>query len=108
MIFNLLRRDKKSDVLNCSAHMCTEEYAERMFDLYLTDQFERDEDGNVLTRYRLHAKYPHTVDMALQYTIHCPKCRGFLKQIGRTKNFHELGLYKCPACDNELKHGGRR
>ena len=80
----------------------TEEYIEKQYKLYLTTHYTRNEDGNVLRAYRLHAVDPHSIDMALAYDIKCPKCRThLLKQVGRCLNYHDLGLYKCPVCDND-------
>ena len=48
---------------------------------------------------------PHTIEMALQYEIHCPECnQGILKQVGRCLNSNELGLYVCPVCDKHRTH----
>jgi predicted RNA-binding Zn-ribbon protein involved in translation (DUF1610 family) len=38
--------------------------------------------------------------MALAYDVKCPSCgRNVLKQVGRCKDYHTLGLYECPVCD---------
>ena len=77
----------------------SDEYAQRMCDLYLSDEVHRNEEGRMQKYYRLHAKHEHTQEMALAYDIQCPKCNGRLKQIGRQLSFNELGLYTCPACN---------
>ena len=77
----------------------SDEYAQRMCDLYLSDEVHRNEEGRMQKYYRLHAKHDHTQEMALAYDIQCPKCNGRLKQIGRQLSFNELGLYTCPACN---------
>ena len=85
--------------LNCSY---SEEYILDHYDLHLTEEYSRDDFGNVKRAYRLHSKKPHTVDMALAYDIHCPHCStNLLKQVGRCLNHYDLGLYKCPLCDKE-------
>ena len=83
----------------------SDEYADRMCDLHIRDQIEKDAEGNYHKYYRLRAQKPHTIEMALQYEIHCPECsNGMLKQVGRCLNSHELGLYVCPVCDKRRKH----
>ena len=51
--------------------------------------------------YRLHAKEPHTIEMALAYDIKCPACKKSLKQVGRQITTTKLGLYTCPSCNRE-------
>ncbi len=52
------------------------------------------------TVYRLHAYEPHTIEDALKYDIYCPQCKThIMKQIGRCRSSHVLGLYKCPVCE---------
>ena len=71
---------------------------------YLTDEFIRDKHNSIHRYYRLHAKQPHSIEMALAYDIKCPRCKGNdLKQVGRCKNFYTLGLYECPVCDRDQK-----
>ena len=77
----------------------SDEYAQRMCDLYLSDEVHRNEEGRMQKYYRLHAKHDHTQEMALAYDIQCPKCSGRLKEIGRQLSFNELGLYTCPTCN---------
>lgn len=79
----------------------TNEYAESMCSLWLTDEVVKDERGELHRYYRLHAQQPHNIEMALAYDIQCPRCSQKLKQIGRCLNSHELGLYRCPICDKE-------
>lgn len=74
------------------------------YDLYMTHELVRNEYNEVRGFYRLHAKNPHTLDMALTYDIECPKCGNLLKQVGHCLNDHELGMYVCPVCDK--KKGG--
>ena len=77
----------------------TEEVFAGSYDLYLSDEYTRDEHLNVEHFYRLHAKYPHNIEMALAYDIKCPRCQGNLKQVVRCMDSHTLGLYQCPNCD---------
>lgn len=79
----------------------SEEYAQRMCALYLSDEIAKDEEGKARKFYRLHARHEHTQEEALAYDIKCPKCNGRLKQIGRQISLNELGLYTCPACNKE-------
>lgn len=82
----------------------TEEYTASKYDLYLTDQLIRDDEGKVHCYYRLHARYPHSIEQALAYDIKCPRCgRNLLKQVGRCRSYYTLGLYVCPACDRNRK-----
>lgn len=83
-------------------HYYTEEYTASMYDLYLTDEYIRDRHNNTRRYYRLHAKQPHNIEMALAHDIKCPRCKGNnLKQVGRCKDFYTLGLYECPVCDRD-------
>ena len=94
-----LHGQSKGNYLIASSSSYSEEYAQRMCDLYLKDELAKNEEGRVKKFYRLHAKKEHTQEMALAYDIQCPKCNGRLKQIGRQLSFNELGLYTCPACN---------
>ena len=97
--FPLTKLNKEGTLLNASHSYYTEEYAQRMCSLYLTDELSRDETGKIKRTYRLHASSDHTEEMAFAYEIHCPKCGNHLKQIGRQLTLNTLGLYKCPVCD---------
>ena len=99
MVFPLTKLNKEGTLLNASHSYYTEEYAQRMCSLYLTDELSRDETGKIKRTYRLHASNDHTEEMAFAYEIHCPKCGNHLKQIGRQLTLNTLGLYKCPVCD---------
>lgn len=89
-------------------HYYTDEYTASMYDMYLTDEFIRDKHNNLHRYYRLHAKQPHSIEMALAYDIKCPRCKGNdLKQVGRCKDFYTLGLYECPVCDRDQR-GARK
>ena len=89
-------------LLGTTKSFYSDEYAECMCDLHLRDEIHKEQNGTVQRYYRLHAKHPHTIEMALRYDIHCPKCSsGMLKQVGRCRNSHELGLYICPVCEND-------
>ena len=99
MVFPLTKLNKEGTLLNASHSYYSEEYAQRMCCLYLTDELSRDETGKIKRTYRLHASSDHTEEMAFAYEIHCPKCGNHLKQIGRQLTLNTLGLYKCPVCD---------
>ncbi len=80
----------------------TEDYIANHYDLYLTWEFVPDNKGDTRRYYRLHANRAHSIKMALAYDIMCPRCGGnVLKQVGRCKDYHTLGLYECPVCDRK-------
>ena len=81
--------------------LSTEEHIAEHNDLYLSTEFSNDESGYPHKRFRLHAKYPHNIEQALAYDIKCPSCGNYLKQVGRCRDSHTLGLYKCPVCDRD-------
>ena len=93
--------NKEGTLLNPSYAYYTEEYAQRMCSLYLTDELNRDETGSIKTTYRLHAHNEHSEEEAFAYQIHCPKCGNYLRQIGRQLTWNTLGLYRCPVCDRK-------
>ncbi len=93
-----LNKQKGGNRLTHSHTFYSDEYTQRMCDLYLTDEIVRDENGKLKKFYRLHAKQNHTPEMAFAYDIYCPDCGTQLKQVGRQISFNELGLYSCPAC----------
>ena len=97
--YPLTKLNKEGTLLRPQRSYYSDEYAQAMCDLYLSDEIIRDEKDNTHTRYRLHAKQPHNIEMALAYDLMCPKCSGHLKQVGRTLTAHELGQYACPGCD---------
>lgn len=70
---------------------------------YLTTDYVKDEWTDKLHKYyRLHSTTPHTIDMSLGYEIECPEChRHKMRQIGRSLNAYDLGLYYCPECDRK-------
>lgn len=102
--YPIYHRCKNNDtLLGATSSYYSDEYAENMCELFLRDEFHKDGKGKMHHCYRLHAYHPHTIEMALQYEINCPNCStGMLKQVGRSKNSHELGLYVCPVCENYL------
>lgn len=79
----------------------TEEYIADHYDLYLSTEHLCDESDHPHRRFRLHAKYPHNIEQALAYDIKCPACGNNLRQVGRCRDSHTLGLYKCPVCDRD-------
>ena len=74
-------------------------FKESSYDLYLTEQLDRNENGKSQRNYRLHARAAHTPEMALAYEIKCPKCGNTLKQIARQRTLTDLGLYTCKCCN---------
>ncbi len=79
----------------------TVEAIQRTHSFYLTTDYVKDDWSDSLHRYyRLHSTKPHSIDMALGYEIECPEChRTKMRQIGRSLNAYDLGLYYCPDCD---------
>ena len=105
MNFPLHKQNKEGTILQATSSFYSDDYAEKVCDLHLRSELWKDENGKVHEYYRLHSNRPHNIEMALRYTIFCPKCStGILKQIGRCRNYYELGLYTCPSCDNYYKH----
>ncbi len=97
-------RANKADIrtLHPMRICASEEYISTYYDLYLTTEYYKDANGGQNRYYRLNAKNPHSIDMALAYNIRCPKCdRHTLKQVGRCLDMHTLGLYECPVCDRK-------
>ena len=90
--YPLIPTVKNGTRLHPQHNLCSEEHTRSIYDLYMTRELV------------LHAKNPHTLDMALVYDIECPKCGNLLKQVGHCLNDHELGMYVCPVCDK--KKGG--
>ena len=64
-----LHGQSKGNYLIASSSSYSEEYAQRMCDLYLKDELAKNEEGRVKKFYRLHAKKEHTQEMALAYDI---------------------------------------
>lgn len=98
-IYELRKMNKEGTVFNAKDTFYTGEYAEQHMPLYLEGHIIVDENGRHRNRYRLHSDKATSIETALSYDINCPKCGSRLKQIGRCLNAHDLGLYKCPACD---------
>ena len=100
--YPLMKMNKEGTLLRPQHSYYSDEYAQRMCDLYLSSSIVKDEQGKLHKYYRLHAKQAHNTEMALAYDIHCPECNnGMLKQISRPLNYNELGLYRCPICDKK-------
>ena len=55
MVFPLVKMNKEGTLLQPTNSYYSEEYAQRMCDLYLTDELNRDETGKIRKTYRLHA-----------------------------------------------------
>lgn len=98
-IYEMRKADKAGTVFTTKDTYYTKEYAKQYMPMYLEGHIVVDENGRHRNRYRLHSEKPFTIEAALALDINCPKCGSRLKQIGRCLNAHDLGLYKCPACD---------
>ena len=70
-------------------------------DLCLVQHLVKNKNGNLVRRYRLHTNAPTRFEDTLDYDIGCPHCNGRLRLCGRPYDYHDHGLYKCPACDKE-------
>ena len=103
MNYPLFANKKLKTILHPTHSSYSDEYAQRMCSLYLSDEIHKDEDGHLHKYFRLHAMQPHSIEDALAYDIQCPDCgrTNNLKQIGRVLNYHDLGLYRCPICDKK-------
>jgi hypothetical protein len=100
--YPLMKMNKEGRLLRPQHSFYSDEYAQKMCDLYLSSSIKKDEQGKLHKYYRLHAKQAHNMEMAFTYDIHCPNCKsGMLKQIGSSLNYNELGLYRCPVCDKK-------
>ena len=99
MIYSLTKQNTEGTLLHPVQTYYSKEYADEMCRLYLTDETAVDAKGGRTKNYRLHAKNPHSIEMALAYDIHCPCCGGHMKQVGRSLDAHTLGLYTCKTCN---------
>ena len=98
-IYEMRKADKAGTVFTTKDTYYNKEYAEQYMPMYLEGHIGVDKNGRHRNRYRLHSEKPFTIEAALALDINCPKCGSRRKQIGRCLNAHDLGLYKCPACD---------
>ena len=73
MNYPLMKMNKEGTLLRPQHTYYSDEYAQAMCDLHLSDVIIKDDNGKLKTRYRLHAKHPHNIEMALAYDINCPK-----------------------------------
>lgn len=99
MIYPLHKNNRQGTILGASHSYYSDECAQRMCEMYLSDELARNEKGKMQKYYRLHARQNHSEDMAFAYEILCPQCGNHLKQIGRQLTTNELGLYTCPVCN---------
>jgi hypothetical protein len=100
MNYPLTKLNKEGTLLKPTNSLYSDECADTHCDLHLRSEIHEDDQGKTHTYFRLRAYEPHTIEMALKYSIRCPKCSvGMLKQVGRCLSSHELGLYSCPICD---------
>lgn len=97
--YPLIKTNKEGTLYLPLSTYYSDEYAERMCDLHIRSEVHDEGHGVLNTYYRLHAMHPHNIEMALAYDIQCPKCSHLLKQVGRCRDSHELGLYTCPVCN---------
>lgn len=92
--------NKAGTLLKPHSSSYSDEYATRMCNLHLRDELHKDKKGIPWRYYRLYAREPHSIEMALIYDIKCPKCScGTLKKVTRCNNYNDLGLYECPICN---------
>lgn len=99
--YPLIKLNKQGTLLLPQHTLYSEEYARSMCNLYLSEEYSSDAYYNVSKQYRLHAREPHSVDMALAYDIKCPNCGTMMKQVGQTLNYYDLGAYICPICNKK-------
>jgi len=77
----------------------TEEGMKHQSTHYLVDEWWDDENGKRRHYYRFKSTEPHTIEEALAYDLTCPKCHHTMKQVGKSLDRYELGLYTCLDCD---------
>ncbi len=100
--YPITKMNKEGTLLRPQHSYYSDEYAESMCDLFLSDSIVEDQHGKLHKYYCLHTKQDHNMEMAFAYDIHCPDCQsGMLKQIARPLSYNELGLYRCPVCDKK-------
>ncbi len=99
MNYPIIRNKQAKNLLQPTHSSYSDEYAQRMCNLYLSDEIHMDDNYRPHKYYRLHAKDSHSEEMTLAYDIKCPDCGQNLKQVGRTLNYNDLGLYICKFCD---------
>jgi len=99
MNYPLTKRNKEGTLLHANNSFYSDEYAQTICNLYLSDELYKGTENHIKKYYRLHAKEPHSIENALAYDITCPKCGKHLKQVGRVLDCNNLGLYECPTCN---------
>jgi len=99
MNYPLTKMNKEGTLLHSNDSFYSDEYAQKMCSLYLSDELYKDKENHIKRYYRLHAREPHSIEDALVYDITCPKCGKHLKQVGKMLSYYDLGLYECPACN---------
>ena len=67
--------------------------------LYLTEEDSVGKDGRVLKCYRLHAKQPQSVRMALSYNVLCPRCSRKMETVDAAVSDRTLSLFTCRNCN---------
>lgn len=98
-----IARNKGSNYLMTTSSYYTEEYARGHCSLYLSDELiPTGATGTSFKKvYRLHATEPHRMVDYLKYRIQCPQCHAELRPFDGPINYHDLGRYICPGCENE-------
>lgn len=102
MIYPIARKKGNNYLMTHSSYY-TEEYARGHCSLYLSDELIPTDAARTSFKkvYRLHAMEPHRMVDYLKYRIQCPQCCAVLRPYDEPLNYHDLGRYICPACENE-------
>lgn len=106
MNYTLYKNKYDPKMLYPTSTWYSDEYCRDHCRMYLSTEYVEDDWSHKLHKYyRLHSSEPHTIDMSLGYEIQCPECkRHKMRQMGRSLNAHDLGLYYCPECDKGRDH----
>ena len=98
-IFNLIGSNKNKYELRPCETMISKECAEDYFDLYLSEEFYKDENKKEQRGYRLHSRNMKGVWDYFAKDILCPKCGERMHAVGTAESFHKLALYACDNCN---------
>ncbi len=79
--YPLIKMNQEGTLFLPQHSFCSDEYAQRMCDLYLSSQIDLDDEGKTHKHYRLHAKNSHSMENYLAYDIMCPNCSKLLKPL---------------------------
>lgn len=99
--YPLIPQNEERTLFSCMNAGYSDEYASRVCDLYVSSEVHDMGHGKLQKFYRLHAKQPHSIEMALRYEIQCPKCYHPMQKVSRCNDYHDLGLYTCPTCEKK-------